>query len=149
MSTIYPAAPAPERFDVAAIEAAVHGFYDRVRADATLGPIFDARISDWGPHLDRMVLFWRSVLRREPGFKPSRQGPPPLLHRRIEQLDLAHYERWLALWREAVTARFAPDLAEYVYACACRIADVFSAGLRAPEAGSDEAPPRSRWYAVR
>ena len=39
----------------------VHRFYDRVRADSALGPVFAERISDWGPHLDRMVAFWSSV----------------------------------------------------------------------------------------
>ncbi|OZB16084.1 MAG: preprotein translocase, partial [Rhodobacterales bacterium 34-62-10] len=36
----------------------VHTFYDKVRRDVTLGPIFAARITDWGPHLERMVAFW-------------------------------------------------------------------------------------------
>ena len=40
----------------------VHRFYTRVRADAVLGPIFAARITDWAPHLDRMVAFWGSVV---------------------------------------------------------------------------------------
>ena len=39
----------------------VRRFYCRVRADAVLGPIFAARITDWAPHLDRMVNFWSSV----------------------------------------------------------------------------------------
>ena len=39
----------------------VRRFYGRVRADAVLGPIFADRISDWDPHLERMVAFWSSV----------------------------------------------------------------------------------------
>ena len=39
----------------------VHAFYDKVRADPLLGPIFEARIADWGPHLEQMVAFWSSV----------------------------------------------------------------------------------------
>ena len=35
----------------------VHRFYDRVRADEVLGPVFAARITDWPPHLERMVAF--------------------------------------------------------------------------------------------
>ena len=35
----------------------VHSFYAKVRRDAVLGPIFAARISDWDPHLERMVAF--------------------------------------------------------------------------------------------
>jgi hemoglobin len=32
----------------------VHSFYEKVRRDAALGPIFAARIAEWGPHLERM-----------------------------------------------------------------------------------------------
>ena len=47
--------------DEAMIERLVRGFYARVRADAVLGPIFEARIKDWEPHLARMCAFWSSV----------------------------------------------------------------------------------------
>lgn len=43
------------------IERLVDTFYGRVRADDILGPIFAARIKDWGPHLQRMYAFWSSV----------------------------------------------------------------------------------------
>jgi hemoglobin len=47
--------------DEAMIERLVHGFYAKVRADAVLGPIFEARIKDWEPHLAQMCAFWSSV----------------------------------------------------------------------------------------
>ena len=45
----------------AMIECLVRGFYARVRTDAVLGSIFDARIRDWEPHLQQMFAFWSSV----------------------------------------------------------------------------------------
>jgi hemoglobin len=39
------------------IDAMVERFYGSVRADALLGPIFDARIADWPHHLARMKQF--------------------------------------------------------------------------------------------
>ena len=33
----------------------------KVRKDALLGPVFDARIADWEPHLQRRCTFWSSV----------------------------------------------------------------------------------------
>jgi truncated hemoglobin YjbI len=39
----------------------VQRFYDRVRVDEVLGPIFATRIKDWEPHLERMWAFWSSV----------------------------------------------------------------------------------------
>ena len=47
--------------DDAMLGRLVHGFYDRVRRDPLLGPIFAERITDWTPHLDQMVEFWSSV----------------------------------------------------------------------------------------
>src|SRR5690606_12563079 len=42
----------------------VHAFYARVRQDAALGPIFDAKVDDWDQHLAKLVDFWSSILRR-------------------------------------------------------------------------------------
>lgn len=47
--------------DDAMLSRLVHRFYDRVRVDPMLGPVFAERISDWGPHLAKMVDFWFSV----------------------------------------------------------------------------------------
>lgn len=41
--------------------ALVPGFYAKVRQAPVLGPIFAERITDWAPHIDRMVAFWSSV----------------------------------------------------------------------------------------
>ncbi len=35
----------------------VHRFYEQVRTDPVLGQIFAAHITDWEPHLARMVEF--------------------------------------------------------------------------------------------
>src|SRR5690242_11461624 len=47
--------------DETMIESLVRRFYAKVREDAVLGPIFDAKIHDWEPHLERMCAFWSSV----------------------------------------------------------------------------------------
>jgi hemoglobin len=54
------------------------GFYDKVRADTELAPIFDRAIpGDWGLHLATMRDFWSSVmlksvaLQGEPGRRAS------------------------------------------------------------------------------
>lgn len=47
--------------DQAILREMVLRFQGRVRADAVLGPIFEALIADWSPHLERMVAFWSSV----------------------------------------------------------------------------------------
>lgn len=118
------------RFSTEHIERMVHTFYASVRADEELGPIFDRRIDDWPRHLDRMVAFWRAVLRSEPTFGVSERGSPPILHRRIGELELRHFDRWLDLFGRTVDQVYDPDEAAYVKRAAQRIARSLSAHLR-------------------
>jgi hemoglobin len=39
--------------DEAMIETVIRGFYARVSHDPLLSPIFEARLSDWEPHLEK------------------------------------------------------------------------------------------------
>lgn len=120
-----------ERFAVERIERMVHTFYGKVRQDPELGPIFEQRIEEWPRHLTRMVGFWRAVLRSEPTFAVSERGSPPTLHRRIEGLRPAHFERWLALFGEVADATYDPEEAEAVKGAARRIAASLSRHLSA------------------
>jgi hemoglobin len=82
----------------AMIERLVRAFYDKVRTDAVLGPIFDARIRDWEPHLQRMCAFWSSV-----ALMTGRYHGTPMAKHLPLPVDAAHFDRWLALFEE--TAR--------------------------------------------
>lgn len=95
--------------DDAMIETLVHAFYARVRDDPLIGPVFTARISDWGLHLQRMCLFWSSVVLmsgRYHGAPMQKHAPLPV--------DAQHFDRWLDLFRQ--TARTV---------CPVRAADLF------------------------
>jgi hemoglobin len=48
--------------DDAFISRLVERFYDTVRQDDMLGPIFAERIGDWPHHLARMKDFWASIM---------------------------------------------------------------------------------------
>ena len=115
-----------ERFSIEQIEAMVHGFYASVRDDQILGPVFNARIEAWPQHMERMVLFWRAVLRSEGTFTMSPRGAPPTLHRAMDEVSLSHYERWLSLFGTVVDDIFEPDAAEEVKDAASRIVFAFS-----------------------
>jgi len=79
----------------------VDNFYGKVRGDQLLGPIFMAAIgSDWTLHLERMNAFWASVLLAAGTYK----GNPMIAHLRLPRLTEPHFERWLYLWRETVSA---------------------------------------------
>ncbi len=89
------------------IHTLVHGFYDRIRADEVLGPIFSAEIEDWDPHLAKMCDFWSSMLLMTKRY----DGRPVPAHLRIPNLDRPHFERWLTLFRSAATALCPPEAA--------------------------------------
>ena len=95
----------------------VHRFYDRVRADEVLGPVFAARITDWPPHLERMVAFWSSVALMTGRY----HGAPVPAHATLP-VTWAHFDRWLDLFRQTATEVCPPAGAAHVIERAERIA---------------------------
>jgi hemoglobin len=103
--------------DEGVLTALVHRFYDKVRVDPMLGPIFDAKIADWGPHLARMVDFWSSVALMTGRY----HGTPVPKHVGLP-IGAAHFDRWLALFRETAAETCQPEGAALVIDRAERIA---------------------------
>lgn len=95
----------------------VYRFYGKVRADAVLGPIFAARISDWERHLERMVAFWSSV-----ALMTGRYHGAPIPAHLSLPVTWDHFERWLALFRETAVETCPPEGAAHVIGRAERIA---------------------------
>ena len=77
------------------IERLVHGFYAKVRTDALLAPVFEARIQDWEPHLAQMCAFWSSV-----ALMTGRYHGTPMVKHMPLPVDAAHFDRWLALFED-------------------------------------------------
>ena len=67
--------------DAAFISELVDRFYERIRGDEVLGPIFGRHISNWGPHLDRMKAFWRSILHNSAEFSGNPMQRHMAVHR--------------------------------------------------------------------
>ena len=88
------------------IERLVRGFYAKVRADEMLGPIFDARIKDWEPHLAQMCAFWSSV-----ALMSGRYHGAPMPKHLPLPVDAAHFDHWLALF-ESTTKEICPPEAQ-------------------------------------
>ena len=97
------------------ITTLVHNFYDRVRADAMLGPIFDAHIDDWDKHLAIMVQFWSSMLLGTGSYS----GTPMPKHVALPDLKADLFTQWLALFhqttRELPNRAFAERAEEYAH----------------------------------
>lgn len=110
--------------DEAMIDRLVEGFYARVRDDALIGPIFAARIEDWGPHLAQMKLFWSSVALSTGVY----QGRPMPKHLPLP-IDARHFDRWLELFRETARDLCPPVAANHFIERAERIAQSLELGI--------------------
>lgn len=114
--------PEPSTTDAAIsvedIRHLVHTFYGRVREDPLLGPVFDAHVHDWDEHLQTLVDFWSWLVLRQEGFS----GAPMPKHARLPDLSWAHFERWLALFRQTTAEQNLPALQALVDGMAERIA---------------------------
>lgn len=107
------------QLDRESVSALVHDFYDGVRADPELGPLFDGVIGDhWEPHLARMVEFWSTVMLGSREFQGNVFGK----HMALNGVTPGHFERWLALFEAAARRRFAPAVADEFVVNARRIA---------------------------
>lgn len=78
------------------ISQLVHQFYDRIRLDEVLGPIFNEHIDDWDEHLEIMVRFWSSILLGSGTYS----GAPMPKHIALPDLNAGLFERWLRLFHE-------------------------------------------------
>jgi hemoglobin len=110
--------------DEAMIDALVEGFYDRVRDDALIGPIFAKRVQDWAPHLHQMKLFWSSAALSTGIY----QGRPMPKHLPLP-IDARHFDRWLELFRETARSLCPPVAAAHFIERAERIAQSLELGV--------------------
>jgi hemoglobin len=134
--------PVPHALDEALIGAVVDTFYDRVRADDVLGPIFNARIAPdaWPLHLERMRDFWSSVLLRTGRYA----GQPLRPHLEMDEVEDKTFERWLALFRQTVEDACDPETAARFMEMAQRIARSFRMALAFHRGESPPDWPRMR-----
>ncbi len=104
----------------AMIEQLVHGFYGRVRQDALIGPIFDAKVADWDDHLAKLCAFWSSVI-----LRTGRYDGRPLRPHLMLPLEGQHFDRWLDLFEQMACEVMPRNAALLFIDRARRIADSF------------------------
>ncbi|MGN6303369.1 MAG: group III truncated hemoglobin, partial [Mesorhizobium sp.] len=85
--------PLPSMLDERMVRDVVYGFYDKIRADELLGPIFNGAIADeeWPHHLAKMCDFWSATLLRTSRY----QGRPLPPHLALPGIGEEHFRRWL------------------------------------------------------
>lgn len=90
------------------IQCLVNAFYDKVRQDELLAPIFNQAIqSQWPEHLEKMHRFWETVLMKHYTYS----GVPFPPHAKLPVQHI-HFEKWLALFTETTDAHFEGAKAE-------------------------------------
>lgn len=112
------------QIDDAAIAALVARFYEKVRADAVIGPLFNEAVADWPEHLKILNRFWSSVMLGTGVYK----GNPMQVHAR-QPIRPEFFPHWLGLWRETASELFEPDAAAQFADKAGRIAESLQLGL--------------------
>lgn len=117
------------KLDETLIASLVDRFYDKVRADASLGPIFNAAVHDWAVHKASLTRFWCSVAL---GAK-SYRGNPMAVHRGQPGIRASHFVRWLELWGETTRDLLDEDGAARMQDYADRIGRSLRMGLGLPE----------------
>ncbi|MFO7259234.1 MAG: group III truncated hemoglobin [Bacteroidota bacterium] len=100
------------------IERLVDSFYDKVRKDELIGPVF-AHV-DWPAHLPTMYNFWASMMLGEMSYR----GNPFQKHVKLP-IGSEHFARWLDLFEETVDAHFSGPRATEIKQRAQSIAGIF------------------------
>lgn len=92
--------PLHPAIDEALIEHVIRAFYDKVRRDPMLAPVFAKAIpGDWEPHLQTMFAFWSSVMMMSGRY----HGQPVPKHQALAGVTPAHFNRWLELFGETAS----------------------------------------------
>lgn len=107
------------------IQLLVDSFYDKVRKDSLIGPIFnDVAKVNWEEHLPKLYNFWSDLLLGEDSYR-GRPFPP---HMKLNLVP-SHFEQWLRLFVETVDEHFIGLKAEEAKSRALRIARNFMINL--------------------
>ncbi len=103
------------------IKQLVDLFYDKVKADETLSPIFNevAKV-DWNEHLPLLYSFWSALLFQTKNYK----GQPFPKHA-VLPLQKEHFTRWVSLFVQTVDENFSGTKADEAKNFARSIADTF------------------------
>lgn len=117
------------QLDAGQIALLVDRFYDQVRADPLLGPVFNAAVHDWDEHKRTLTSFWCSVALRSNSYR----GNPMAVHRQQPAIRGEHFERWLALWRTTTREVLDEAGAQLMLEHADRIGRSLRMGMGLPE----------------
>jgi len=108
------------------VKKLVDVFYDRIRMDELLAPIFNGIIKDrWPQHLNTMYTFWQTVLLGEHTYF----GSPFVPHAKLP-IDHIHFQSWLKLFNATVDELFVGPIANEAKWRADKMAIMFETKIK-------------------
>lgn len=122
--------------DTAFIGLLVDTFYDRIRQDDVLAPVFNNAIGEnWPAHMLTMKRFWASVALNTGSYS----GKPMAVHAQIPGLTQDMFPIWLSLFEQTLEdIAPSPEAREYFKVRADRIANSLKLGLFYSPAGREK-----------
>ena len=95
------------------IHTLVYTFYEKIKIEPTLGPIFIRTIQDWPTHIDHLTDFWQSQLL----FNKRFRGNPAEAHVKVDKaenhtISPEHFGLWMNLWFATIDDLFKGEIAE-------------------------------------
>ncbi|MDG3582936.1 MULTISPECIES: group III truncated hemoglobin [Galbibacter] len=111
---------------LADIKHLIDSFYDKVRRDNLLGPVFNEKIGNqWASHLEKMYRFWQTVLLEEHTYN----GTPFMAHGSLP-IHQIHFDTWLDLFENTVDSLFTGEKAREAKWRARKMAEMFQLKLQ-------------------
>jgi hemoglobin len=114
------------------VQHLIADFYDKVRRDPALGPVFNGIIGDeWDAHLDKIASFWLFVTGLDKGYRARDFMPAHIRH---EAIRASLLPQWLHLFRESANDVCPPEAAKVLIEIAEGMAESIrlSLGRRGP-----------------
>ncbi|TDO70007.1 hemoglobin [Flavobacterium chryseum] len=104
------------------IKQMVNTFYESVRNDDLIGPIFNEKLQNrWPEHLQKMYGFWQTILFDVRAYS----GTPFPPHKQLP-VDKTHFDRWVSLFNTSIDAQFSGPITEEAKMRAANMAYMFN-----------------------
>lgn len=95
----------------------VVAFYEKIKQDQVLGPIFNGMILNWDAHLEHLTTFWESSLFISKKLEHRYVGNPLDVHVNVDAytnhaINEMHFGIWLNYWSQTVDLLYCGENAE-------------------------------------
>ena len=102
------------------IKLLVDSFYEKVKMNNLLAPVFNEKIQDWPAHQEKMYRFWQTVLLGEHTYFGSPFPPHAQL-----PVEHEHFQTWMTLFMDTIEELFTGEKAEEAKWRAGKMAELF------------------------